>query len=163
MGLDVTPGPLLIERNPAVFWGLAASMYVGNAVLLALNLPLVRVFVKVLQLPRWALMPGVAALSFVAVYAVNQSAFDLILMTAFGVIGLVLRRGGFPLAPIILGLVLGPLMEKNLRRALALSDGDWSVMFSSPLAISLWLLAGSSMLLPVLMARLRSGVGTPLE
>ncbi len=142
-----------MERSPEVFWGLAASMYVGNVVLLALNLPLVRVFVKVLELPRWFLMPAVAALSFVAVYAVNRSAFDLVLMTAFGVIGLLMRRGGFPLAPVILGLVLGPLMEKNLRRALALSDGDWSVMFSSWLAIGLWVLAAVSLSMPTLMRR----------
>lgn len=155
MGLDVTPGPFLIERSPEVFWGLAASMYVGNVVLLALNLPLVGVFVKVLELPRSFLMPAVAALSFVAVYTVNQSTFDLVLMTGFGVIGLLMRRGGFPLAPVILGLVLGPLMERNLRRALALSDGDWSVMFSSPLAIGLWGLVAASLLAPMLVARLR--------
>jgi len=155
LGLGLTPGPLLIERNPEVFWGMAASMYVGNAFLLLLNLPLVGLFVRVLRLPRWVLMPGVAALSFVAVYAVNQSAFDLVLMTAFGVLGFVMRRTGFPLAPVILGLVLGPLMEKNLRRALALSAGDWSVMFSSGLAVSLWILAAVSLLGPWIWRRRR--------
>lgn len=153
LGLNVTPGPLLIERSPEVFWGLAASMYVGNVFLLLLNLPLVGVFVKVLELPRWVLMPGVAALSFVAVYAVNQSAFDLVLMTGFGVLGYVMRKSGFPPAPVILGLVLGPLMEKNLRRALALSGGDWGVMFSSPLAVGLWVLAMVSLLAPLIMRR----------
>ncbi len=155
LGLGLTPGPLLIERNPDVFWGLAASMYVGNVVLLLLNLPLVGVFVKVLQAPRWVLMPGVAALSFVAVYAVNQSAFDLVLMAGFGVLGFLMRKTGFPLAPVILGLVLGPLMEKNLRRALALSGGDWSVMFSSGLAIALWVLACAALVGPLVWARLR--------
>ncbi len=158
LGLGLTPGPLLIERNPEVFWGMAASMYVGNAFLLLLNLPLVGLFVKVLRLPRWVLMPGVAALSFVAVYAVNQSAFDLVLMAAFGVLGFVMRRGGFPLAPVILGLVLGPLMEKNLRRALALSAGDWSVMFSSGLAVSLWALATAALVVPWAWKRLRPPV-----
>lgn len=148
LGLGLTPGPLLIERNPEVFWGLAASMYVGNVFLLLLNLPLVGLFVRVLRLPRWVLMPGVAALSFVAVYAVNQSAFDLILMTVFGLLGYGMRKGGFPLAPVILGLVLGPLMEKNLRRALALSGGEWSVMFSSPLAVALWILALAALVGP---------------
>lgn len=157
LGLGLTPGPLLIERNPEVFWGLAASMYVGNVFLLLLNLPLVGLFVRVLRLPRWVLMPGVAALSFVAVYAVNQSAFDLILMTVFGLLGYGMRKGGFPLAPVILGLVLGPLMEKNLRRALALSGGDWAVMFSSPLAVTLWILALAALLGPwVLGARRRA-------
>lgn len=148
LGLGLTPGPLLIERNPEVFWGLAASMYVGNVFLLLLNLPLVGVFVRVLRLPRWLLMPGVAALSFVAVYAVNRSAFDLVLMTFFGLLGYAMRKTGFPLAPVILGLVLGPLMEKNLRRALALSGGDWGVMFSSPLAVTLWVIAAAALVLP---------------
>jgi putative tricarboxylic transport membrane protein len=155
LGLGLTPGPLLIERNPEVFWGLAASRCVGNALLLLLNLPLVGLFVKVLRLPSWVLMPAVAALSFVAVYAVNRSALDLVLMAGFGVLGFLMRKASFPLAPVILGLVLGPLMEKNLRRALALSGGDWSVMLSSGLAISLWLLAIVALVVPWAMGRLR--------
>jgi len=153
LGLGVTPGPLLITEEPDLFWGLAASMYVGNVFLLLLNLPLVGLFVRALTLPRWFLLPGVAALSFVAVYAVNQSAFDLVLMTGFGVAGYLLRKTGVPLAPIILGLVLGPLMEKSLRRAMSLSGGDWGVLFSSPIAITLWLLATASLVVPPLLAR----------
>jgi putative tricarboxylic transport membrane protein len=155
LGMNITPGPLLIERNPEVFWGLVASMYVGNLFLLLLNLPLVGVFVRVLRLPRWVLMPGVAALSMVAVYAVNQSGFDLLLVTGFGLLGYAMRKGGFPLAPVILGLVLGPMMEKNLRRALALSGGDWGVMFSSNLARGLWLAALGALILPWTVERFR--------
>ncbi len=153
LGLGVTPGPLLIQEQPDLFWGLVASMYVGNVFLLLLNLPLVGVFVRALTLPRWFLLPGVAALSFVAVYAVNQSPFDLVLMTAFGVVGWVMRRTGFPLAPVILGLVLGPIMEKSLRRAMALSAGDWRILFDSPIAIVLWVLAVASLVVPPLLAR----------
>ncbi len=153
LGLGVTPGPLLIQEQPDLFWGLVASMYVGNIFLLLLNLPLVGVFVRALTLPRWFLLPGVAALSFVAVYAVNQSPFDLLLMTAFGVVGWGMRRTGFPLAPVILGLVLGPLMEKSLRRAMALSAGHWGVLFDSPIAITLWVLAAASLVVPPLLAR----------
>jgi len=153
LGLGVTPGPLLITEEPDLFWGLAASMYVGNVFLLLLNLPLVGVFVRALTLPRWFLLPGVAALSFVAVYAVNQSPFDLALMTGFGVVGWLMRKTGFPLAPVILGLVLGPLMEKSLRRAMALSGGEWSVLFDSPIAVTLWALAAASLVLPPLLAR----------
>lgn len=156
LGLGLVPGPLLIERNPDVFWGLVASMYLGNVFLLLLNLPLVGLFVKILQLPRWILMPGVAGLSFVAVYAVNQSAFDLLLMTGFGVAGFAMRKAHFPLAPVILGLVLGPLMERNLRRALALSGGDWAVMFSSGLAVLLWVMAACALLLPWLLSKRRT-------
>lgn len=151
LGMNVTPGPLLIERQPEIFWGLAASMYLGNGLLLLLNLPLVGVFVKILKLPRWFLFPGVIALSFIAVYAVNASPFDLVLMTLFGVAGYLMRKLEFPLAPVILGLVLGPLIEKNLRRALALSGGDWGVLFSSPLAVALWLLAAVSLVVPFML------------
>jgi putative tricarboxylic transport membrane protein len=156
LGLNITPGPLLIARNPEVFWGLAASMYVGNIFLLLLNLPLVGLFVKVLSVPRWFLFPAVTALSFVAVYAVNQSAFDLVLMTVFGAVGYGLRKVDVPLAPIVLGLVLGPLMERNVRRALLLGDGNWAVLFSSPLAITFWGLALASVLIPIGLRRLRT-------
>jgi len=145
--------PLLIGRNPEVFWGLAASMYIGNLLLLVLNLPLVGLFAAILKLPRWSLFPGVAALSFVAVYAVNASVLDLVLMTGFGVLGYGMRKLGFPLAPLILGLVLGPLAETNLRRSLALSGGEWSVLFSSPIAIALWVLAAASVVGPMMLGR----------
>jgi putative tricarboxylic transport membrane protein len=157
MGLNVTPGPLLIERSPEVFWGLAASMYIGNLFLLLLNLPLVGVFVRVLSLPRWFLIPAVAGMSFVAVYAVNFSVFDLYLMVAFGVLGYFLRKLRIPLAPVILGLVLGPLMEKNLRRAMALSDGDWGVLVSSPIAVAIWGMAVVVLLGPLAWDRFRRG------
>jgi putative tricarboxylic transport membrane protein len=160
LGLGITPGPLLIQEQPDLFWGLAASMYVGNAFLLLLNLPLVGLFVRALTLPRWFLLPGVAALSFVAVYAVNQSALDLVLMTGFGVVGYLMRKARLPLAPVILGLVLGPLMEKNLRRAMALSGGDWHVLFGSPIAVTLWILALVSLVTPPLLARRRRAGGT---
>jgi putative tricarboxylic transport membrane protein len=159
LGLGVTPGPLLIRDEPDLFWGLAASMYVGNFFLLILNLPLVGLFVRALRLPRWFLLPGVAALSFVAVYAVNQSSFDLILMTGFGVMGYVMRKTGFPLAPVILGLVLGPLMEKSFRRAMALSGGQGAVLFDSPIALALWALALVSLVGPPLMTRWRAWHG----
>lgn len=154
LGLGITPGPLLLEEQPDLFWGLAASMYVGNAFLLLLNLPLVGFFVRALTVPRWILLPGVAALAFVAVYAVAGSSFDLVLMTLFGAVGYVMRKFGFPLAPVVLGLVLGPLMEKNLRRAMALSGGEWGVLFDSPIAITLWVLALASLAAPLALAKL---------
>jgi putative tricarboxylic transport membrane protein len=156
LGLGVTPGPLLIQEEPDLFWGLAASMYLGNLFLLLLNLPLVGVFVRALTLPRWFLLPGVGALSFVAVYAVNQSPFDLVLMTGFGVVGYLMRKIDIPLAPVILGLVLGPLMEKSLRRAMALSGGEWGALFRSPIAVTLWTLALASLVLPPLVGRWRA-------
>jgi putative tricarboxylic transport membrane protein len=115
-----------------------------------LNLPLVGLFVRVLMVPRWLLVSAVVGLSSVGVYAVNQSPFDLVLMTGFGLVGYLMRKMDFPLAPVILGLVLGGLMEKNLRRAMALSGGGWEFLFSSPLAVAIWIVAGVSLLLPIL-------------
>jgi putative tricarboxylic transport membrane protein len=153
--MNVAPGPLLITQRPEVFWGLVASMFIGNAILLLLNLPLVGLFVRVLTLPTWFLMPAVAATSLIAVYAVNTSAFDLLLVTGFGVLGWGLRKVQVPLAPIILGVVLGPLLEKNLRRAMALSGGDWGVLVSSPIAIVLYVVAAATLAVPILFGRLR--------
>ncbi len=158
LALNVTPGPLLIEQRPELFWGLAASMYIGNVALLVLNLPLVGLFVRVLALPRWILVPGVAALSYTSVYAVTNSGFDLVILTVLGVVGWAMRKGGFPLAPVILALVLGPLLERNLRRSLALSGGDWGVLASSPIAVGLWVAAAAALALPPLAARLRRSV-----
>ncbi len=154
MMFNVTPGPLIFQNRPEVVWGLIASMYIGNLMLLVLNLPLVGVFARILAIPRWFLVPAIATLSFVGVYAVNNSGFDLLFMTGIGVWGYLMRKFGFPLAPMILGLVLGRLMEVNLRRALAISGGDWSILFSSPIANALWALAVVSLLFPWLVGRL---------
>ncbi len=153
LSYGVTPGPLLIENNPEVFWGLAASMYIGNLMLLVLNLPLVGLFARILLVPRWVLMPLVTILSFVGVYAVNNNPFDLLLMTGFGVLGYLMRKTGFPLAPVILGLVLGELMETNLRRAMTYSRGDWQILFESNICIALWILTVISLFVPPLIKR----------
>ncbi len=144
LALDVTPGPLLMTRTPEVFWGLVASMYLGNMVLLALNLPLVGFFARLLLLPRWLLATVIAGMSLAAVYALNGSAFDVGVALALGVLGYGLRKIGAPLAPLILGVVLGPLMERSLRRSLALSGGDWSILVTGPVAIGLWVLTLAS-------------------
>jgi len=124
--------------------------YLVLAPLLVLNLPLVGWFARILTIPRWFLEPAIAALSFIGVYAVNNSSFDLLFMTGIGVVGYLMRKAGFPLAPVILGLVLGRLMEVNLRRALAISGGDWSILYASPLSKTLWALALLSLLFPYL-------------
>ena len=154
LSLGITPGPLLIENNPEIFWGLAASMYIGNIFLVVLNLPLVGLFARILLVPRWILMPLVATLSFIGVYAVNNNPFDLLLMTGFGFVGFLMRKLGFPLAPVILGLVLGELMEVNLRRAMIYSQGDWAVLFSSPITLTLWVMTAVSLIAPVFIRRM---------
>lgn len=160
LALNLSPGPLFLSRNPDLFWGLVASMYIGNVMLLILNLPLVGVFVRLLLVPRWVLVPSVVVLAYIAVYAATSSPFDLVAMTAFGVLGYFMRKLGYPLAPVILAVVLGPMMELNFRRALSLSDGDWQILLGSPLAVALWLLVGLSLLLPLLLRRRRKGVVT---
>lgn len=150
LALNLSPGPLFLDRNPDLFWGLVASMYIGNVFLLLLNLPLVGVFVRILLIPRWILMPAVVVLAYIAVYAATGSAFDLIAMTAFGLVGYVMRKLDFPLAPVILAVVLGPMMELNLRRAMSMSNGDLGVLVGSPLAIVLWVMVAVSLFLPLI-------------
>jgi putative tricarboxylic transport membrane protein len=160
LALNLAPGPLFIARNPDLFWGLVASMYIGNVMLLILNLPLVGLFVRILLVPRWILVPGVVAIAYVAVYSATSSSFDLFAMTAFGVLGYAMRKMNYPVAPIVLAVVLGPMMEVNLRRALSLSDGDWSTLYGSPLTLALWGLVVVSLLLPLVLRRRKPTVAT---
>jgi putative tricarboxylic transport membrane protein len=154
LGMNIVPGPLMFQNHPNVVWGLVASMYIGNVMLLILNLPLVGLFVKILLVPRWILIPLVTALSFIGVYSVNNSPFDILLMSGFGVLGYLMRKMDYPLAPVILGLVLGELMEKNLRRAMSISGGDWTYLFSSPITIILWIMAVISLFAPLIFTKL---------
>ncbi len=148
MSMNITPGPLLFQQHPDVVWGLIAALFIGNFMLLILNLPLVGFFAKLLMVPSHVLMPIVAIVGLIGIYSISHSPFDLFVMIAFGVGGWLLRKLDIPLVPIILGILLGQLMEDNLRRALNISNGDWSVLWSSPLAIGLWIMAIGGLLLP---------------
>ena len=150
---NITPGPLLFEQRPDVAWGLIASMYIGNAMLLLLNLPLVGIFARLLTVPAWVLYPGVLALSFAGVYAASNSAFDLLLAIGFGVMGWVFRKMAIPLVPIVLGFVLGRMLEDNLRRAMSLSDGDVWALLGSPTCLILWAMTAAALLWPLLRPR----------
>ncbi len=153
LALNITPGPLLFTQHPDVVWGLIAALFIANLVLLLLNIPMVGLFVRVLQVPPKYLMPTVAMISFVGIYGISGSTFDLVVMIVFGVLGYILRKLDIPLVPIILGVLLGNAMETNLRRALTISDGDWSVLLGSPLAIGIWTLAIVGGLLPLVLGR----------
>ncbi|MFL1731441.1 tripartite tricarboxylate transporter permease [Moraxella oculi] len=146
---NITPGPQLFTEQPDIVWGLIASLFVGNVILLALNLPLVGFFAKMLNTPNYILIPAIAAASFVGVYSIHSTTFDLILMVAFGLFGYLLRKLHFPLSALILGYVLGHLMESNLRRALSISSGDLGILWGSPITIMLWILAIFMILLPI--------------
>jgi putative tricarboxylic transport membrane protein len=146
----IAPGPLLIEQQPALFWGFIASMYVGNLVLLALNLPLVGLFVGLLRIPYHLLYPAVLVFCCLGVYAVSASVVDLWIMTGCGLLGWVLRKLDFEVAPIVLGLILSPLLETSVRQSLAMSSGSYAIFIQSPIAAALLALA---LLLFVLMVR----------
>ncbi|MDX1606662.1 MAG: tripartite tricarboxylate transporter permease [Candidatus Competibacterales bacterium] len=153
--LGIQPGPLLFEQQPDLVWGLIAALYIANVVLLVMNLPLVGVFVRLLSIPTWILLPSVTMVGFVGIYSISHSSFDILLMIFFGVLGYAMRKLDISLVPIVLGLVLGGAMETNLRRALNLSDGDWTALFASPLSITLWVMAAISLVLPLLLGRRR--------
>ena len=147
---NIQPGPMLITERPEVVGGLVASLFIGNVLLLLLNLPLVNIFARVLTVPNWLLVPGILVLSIVGVYSTHASVFSILLMLGIGVIGWLLRKAGFDMAPIILGFVLGHVMEVNLRNALAISGGDISILFQSKISIILWILAGAMAVMPLL-------------
>jgi putative tricarboxylic transport membrane protein len=133
------PGPLLMSQRPEVFWSLVASMYVGNVMLLILNLPLVGVFVSVLRLPQHLLATLVLLLCLVGAYSLNNSMLDLWVLTVTGILGYGLRKLAIDPAPLIVALVLGPIMEKSLRQTLFMARGDWSDIFTRPLSVTLLL------------------------
>lgn len=128
----ITPGPLLVSTHPEVFWGVIVSMFIGNAVLLALNIPLVKLFTRLLSAPLRYLAPITLVVTLVGVYSVNNSMFDVWVALAFGVLGYLMKKLGFEPAPLALAFVLGPLLESNFRRSLLLSDGSFGIFLQSP-------------------------------
>jgi putative tricarboxylic transport membrane protein len=137
----IPPGPTLVNDHPDVFWGFVASMYVGNVMLLALNLPLVGLFVNVLRIPYAYLYPLVIMFCIVGVYVVNSSVVDVWIMLGMGVLGYLLRKLGLDPAPLVLGLVISPIFEMSLRQSLIMSDGNWTIFFTRPIALVLLLVA----------------------
>jgi putative tricarboxylic transport membrane protein len=138
----VSPGPLLIKNQPELFWGFVASMYVGNLVLLVLNLPLVGLFVNLLRVPYAVLYPSILVFCVLGVYAVNGSVTDVWIMLIMGMLGYVLRKLSFETAPIVLGVVLAPMIELSLRQSLAMSDGDYTIFLTRPITTTLLAVGG---------------------
>ncbi|THF64511.1 tripartite tricarboxylate transporter permease [Pseudothauera nasutitermitis] len=150
---NITPGPVLFDAQPQLVWGLIASLLVANVMLLIMNVPMVRVFASILSVPPWLLVPGIVCVSIIGVYSINATRFDLLLVAGIGLVGYFLRKAHMPMAPLILGVVLGNLMEQNLRRALAISDGDVVILFSSAVSVAFWVLSLGVILLPPLYRR----------
>jgi putative tricarboxylic transport membrane protein len=143
------PGPLFIPENPALFWGLVASMYVGNLMLLVLNLPLVPLFAQVLRTPVFVLYPVIFGVSIVGTYSTSGSLFDVWLLAGFGLMGYLMRKLDYPSAPLILGLVLGGALERALRQSLMMSDGHLSILFTRPISAVMLSLTALILLIPV--------------
>jgi len=144
------PGPLLFEQHPEFVWGVIASMYVGNVLLLILNLPLVGLWAYLLRVPQSVLLPLILAFSVTGVFAVNNSVTEVGVMLVFGVVGYAMRKGGFPAAPVVLALVLTPLMETALQQSLQMSHGSFAIFFTRPIAATLVVVGLASLALPTM-------------
>jgi putative tricarboxylic transport membrane protein len=142
------PGPLLFATQPDLVWGLIASLYIGNCLLLLLNLPLIGLWVRVLSIPRPQLYAGILVFATLGAYTLNNNVVDLILLYLIGVLGFGMRVLGVPIAPCVIGLILGPLAEAQFRRALSISQGDGTVFFTDPLSATLLLIAALAVLGP---------------
>jgi putative tricarboxylic transport membrane protein len=153
--LNVQAGPLLFTQRPDVVWGLIAALYVGNVMLLVLNLPLVGLFVRLLYTPMYLLFPLIMVISVIGVFNANQAVLDLVLLCALGVFGYYMRRNGYPIAPVILGYVLGYRMEEALRQSMIMTQGNLMSLLERPIVSTFLLLAVISMSVPLILQRYR--------
>ena len=140
---NIQPGPQVMTSNPSLFWGLIASMWIGNLMLVILNLPLIGIWVQLLKVPYRFLYPAILVFCCIGVYSINNNSFDVTMTAAFGVVGYLFYKLRCEPAPLILGFILGPMMEENLRRAMLLSRGDPTVFFTRPLSLTLLLMAAA--------------------
>ena len=146
----IQPGPMLFTQQGSLVWTLIASLFIGNVILLLLNLPLVGLWVRLLHIPSAWLYPGILVISTVGVYGASNSLFDVGLLYVFGLLGYGMRRFDFPVAPLVVGLILGPMLEQSMRQALTISQGQWSTFLTRPLSASLLLVALALIIGPVL-------------
>ena len=154
----VTPGPLLIKNSPDLFWGVVASMYLGNIMLLVLNLPLIPIWVSLLRIPYSYLFSFIILFCLIGAYSLNNNVIDVVLAWFFGVLGFLLKKFDYEAAPMILAFVLGPMMEVALRRSLTLSDGSFLIFFQRPISAVFLLICVAVLVVP-LITRSRIGAG----
>ncbi len=144
----INPGPLLFQSQPALVWGLIASLYIANVMLLVLNLPMIGLWVRILRIPAPLLYAGILVFATIGTYGISNSPIDLILLYAIGAVGFLMRRFDFPTAPVVIGMILGPLAEQEFRRAMTISNGDWTVFVTQPLSAALLVIAALGLLGP---------------
>ena len=147
----IQPGPTLFDKEPLLIWTLIASLFIGNFLLLVLNLPLAPLWAKLLRTPRPYLYAGILFFATLGALAVNVQALDLALLLVFGLLGLMMRRFGLPVLPLIIGVILGPRIERQLRQSLQLGGGDWTSLFTEPVAIIVYILIVALLLAPLIL------------
>jgi TctA family transporter len=147
---NIQPGPQVMTSNPSLFWGLVASMWVGNLMLVVLNLPMIGIWIKLLQVPYRLLYPAILLFCGIGVYSTNNASFDVVMTAIFGFLGVIFVKLECEPAPLLLGFVLGPLMEENLRRAMLLSRGDPTVFLTRPISLAMLIVAAGLLLLIIL-------------
>jgi putative tricarboxylic transport membrane protein len=152
----INPGPQLLVLQPDLVWGLIASLYIGNVLLLVLNLPLVGLWVQVLKIPTPYLYAGILLFATIGTYGISQSVFDLALLYAIGIVGFFMRRYDFPTSPVIIGMILGPFAEQQFRRAMTISQGDMSVFFTRPISMTLIAISVLALAIPLVLGLMRS-------
>jgi putative tricarboxylic transport membrane protein len=146
--LGLQPGPLLFTHNPEIAWGVIASMVIGNVILAFINIPLAGLLVRILSVPERILYPFILGLAFIGTYAISQSVTDFVILTGFGLLGLFMKRGGFPTSPMVLGAIVGASIEEKFRQALTISDGSYAVFLKSPISATLAVLTVVTFVLP---------------
>jgi putative tricarboxylic transport membrane protein len=157
----IQPGPLLFQSQGDLVWGLIASLYIGNVILLVLNLPLIGIWVKVLSIPKPQLYAGILLFATLGAYSLHQSWVDLLTLYVFGLLGFAMRRWDIPVGPAVIGLILGPLAETQFRRALSISQGDPSVFYSHPISAAVFALTAAVIVVPWVLRRRRRRAGVP--
>jgi putative tricarboxylic transport membrane protein len=158
---NIQPGPLLFDREPDLVWALIASLFIGNTLLVLINLPLAPAWARLLQIPRSYLYAGIVFFATLGAYSVNLQSFDLVVLLALGVLGFAMRRYGFPVLPLILGVILGPRIEEELRKSFALSAGEVSGLVDEPVAVGVYVVVALVLAWPLLRRLLRRSAGGP--
>jgi len=159
---NIIPGPLLMAEHPDVFWGIVSSMYIGNAMLLILNLPLIGIWVKVLKVPYSILFPVILLVCLIGAYSINGSLVDMVIMVLFSVIGYLMKKFKYEMAPVVLGMILGGIMEPALRRSLIISNGSFTIFLSRPISLALMIGVAILLVSPLIlrvMGKRRRGLG----